>query len=98
MADFDQSRRGRVWWAGAACGAALERFPGVQTKTPSSAGGKERYDLDINAVRIADGKATVAEIEQEIFDLLLRAASGERVAAERNGHREFVPWRIGPVM
>ncbi|MBY0503010.1 MAG: UxaA family hydrolase [Bryobacteraceae bacterium] len=35
---------------------------------------------------------------QEIFDLRLRAASGERVAAERNGHREFVPWRIGPLM
>ena len=29
---------------------------------------------------------------------LLRVASGERTAAERNGHHEFVPWRIGPVM
>ena len=37
-------------------------------------------------------------IGKEIFDLLLRVASGERTGAERNGHREFVPWRIGPVL
>jgi len=55
-------------------------------------------NMDINAGRIADGEGTVPEVGQEIFDLLLRVASGERTAAERNGHHEFVPWRIGPVM
>jgi altronate hydrolase len=55
-------------------------------------------NMDVNAGRIADGEATVPEVGQEIFDLLLRVASGERTAAERNGHHEFVPWRIGPVM
>jgi len=25
-------------------------------------------------------------------------ASGEKTASERRRHREFVPWRIGPVM
>ena len=55
-------------------------------------------NMDLNAGRIADGDATVAEVGHEIFDALLRVASGERTASERLGHREFVPWRIGPVM
>ena len=55
-------------------------------------------NMDVNAGRIADGEATVAEVGREILDLVLRVASGERTASERLGHKEFVPWRIGPVM
>jgi altronate hydrolase len=55
-------------------------------------------NMDVNAGRIADGDATIAEVGREILDLLLRVASGERTCAERLGHKEFVPWRIGPVM
>jgi altronate hydrolase len=54
--------------------------------------------MDVNAGRIADGEATVAEIGRDIFDLLLRVASGEKTCSERLGHKEFVPWRIGPVL
>ncbi len=57
-----------------------------------------RDNMDINSGRIADGEAGVQEVGKEIFDLLLRVASGERTCAERLGHKEFVPWRIGPVM
>jgi altronate hydrolase len=57
-----------------------------------------RDNMDINAGRIADGDATVEQIGREILDALLRCASGERTSAERLGHKEFVPWRIGPVM
>ena len=28
----------------------------------------------------------------------LRVASGEKTSSERLGHKEFVPWRIGPVL
>jgi len=55
-------------------------------------------NMDVNAGRIADGESTVAEVGREIFDLLLRVASGERTRSERLGHKEFVPWRIGPVL
>ena len=55
-------------------------------------------NMDLNAGRIAEGERTVAEVGHEIFDALLRVASGERTASERLGHQEFVPWRIGPVM
>lgn len=57
-----------------------------------------RENMDINAGRVADGEAGLEEMGEEIFRLLLRVASGERTAAERFGHREFVPWRTGPVM
>lgn len=55
-------------------------------------------NMDINAGRIADGDGSIAEIGREIFDALLRAASGERTRAEELGHHEFAPWRIGPVL
>jgi altronate hydrolase len=57
-----------------------------------------RDNMEVNAGAIADGERSVADVGREIFDLLVRAASGERTAAERLGHREFVPWRIGPVL
>ncbi|MGO4882936.1 MAG: UxaA family hydrolase [Bryobacteraceae bacterium] len=55
-------------------------------------------NMDINAGAIADGEKSVEEVGREIFDALLRVASGEKTCAERLGHQEFVPWRIGPVL
>ena len=55
-------------------------------------------NMDVNAGTIADGEKTVQEVGKEIFDLVLRVASGEKTCAERLGHKEFVPWRIGPMM
>jgi altronate hydrolase len=55
-------------------------------------------NMDVNAGTIADGDRTVQQVGKEIFDLMLRVASGERTKAEILGHHEFVPWRIGPVM
>lgn len=55
-------------------------------------------NMDVNAGRIADGDASVEEIGSEIFDRLLRIASGEKTHAEQLGHCEFEPWRIGPVL
>jgi altronate hydrolase len=55
-------------------------------------------NMDVNAGRILDGDASVEEIGREIFDRLLEVASGRRTCSEVLGHREFVPWRIGPVL
>ncbi len=57
-----------------------------------------RENMDVNAGTIAEGDKSIQEVGEEIFNLLLKVASGERTAAERFGHREFVPWRIGPVL
>jgi len=55
-------------------------------------------NMDINAGRIADGTATIEQVGREIFEALVRIASGEKTLAEKLGHHEFAPWRIGPVL
>ena len=55
-------------------------------------------NMDVNAGRIADGDATVDQVGQEIFDMVMRVASGEVTCAERLGHKEFVPWKLGPTL
>ncbi|HXS94036.1 MAG TPA: altronate dehydratase family protein [Candidatus Limnocylindrales bacterium] len=72
--------------------------PVVKIATNSNTYRRMMDNMDVNAGRIADGEATVQQVGREIFDLLLDVASGRRTCAERLGHREFVPWRIGPVM
>ena len=72
--------------------------PVVKVSSNSATWRRMRDNIDVNAGRIADGEATVAEVGREILERVLRAASGEKTCAERLGHREFVPWRIGPVM
>ncbi|HUP05177.1 MAG TPA: altronate dehydratase family protein [Bryobacteraceae bacterium] len=55
-------------------------------------------NMDVNAGAIAAGEKTVPEVGREIFELVMETASGRRTCAERLGHKEFVPWRIGPVL
>ncbi len=46
-------------------------------------------DMDIDAGRILEGKATLDQVGREIFDHVARAADGEPTASERLGHQEF---------
>jgi altronate hydrolase len=73
-------------------------IPVVKIATNSNTYRRMTDNMDVNAGRIADGTATVEQVGGEIFDLLLRVASGERTCSERMGHKEFVVWRIGPVL
>ena len=73
-------------------------IPVVKIASNSHTYRRMQDNMDVNAGRIADGEATLAEVGREIFDMVLRVASGERTCSERLGHKEFVPWRIGPVM
>jgi altronate hydrolase len=73
-------------------------IPVLKISTNTTTGRRMKDNMDINAGAIADGDSTVEEVGQEIFDTLLRVASGEKTKAEILGHREFVPWRIGPVL
>jgi altronate hydrolase len=73
-------------------------IPVVKIATNQYTFTRMRDNMDVNAGRIASGEATVPGVGREILELLLRVASGERTCAERLGHQEFVPWRIGPVM
>ena len=57
-------------------------------------------DMDLNCGEIADGAATVPEMGQQIFDLVLATASGRETASERLGfgEEEFAPWHLGAVL
>jgi altronate hydrolase len=72
--------------------------PVIKIASNSNTFGRMRDNMDINAGKIADGEASVGDVGSEIFDMLLKVASGERTSSERLGHREFAPWRIGPVL
>ena len=55
-------------------------------------------NIDINAGVIVDGEETIQDVGGRIFEMIRRVASGERTKSEVLGHKEFVPWRNGPVM
>ncbi|MGF6962434.1 UxaA family hydrolase [Paraburkholderia youngii] len=56
-------------------------------------------DMDINCGLVLDGERSIDEMGKDIFDLILRAASGERTKSELLGlgDNEFVPWHMGIV-
>jgi altronate hydrolase len=57
-------------------------------------------DMDIDCGPIADGEATVAEMGERIFKLVLDTASGAKTKSEilGFGEDEFTPWVLGAVM
>jgi altronate hydrolase len=56
-------------------------------------------DMDINCGDILDG-VSLEEKGREIFETVLRVASGERTKSEELGYgdAEFVPWQVGATM
>ena len=57
-------------------------------------------DMDINCGEILDGNASIQELGEQIFQLILETASGRRSRSEAHGFgaEEFVPWMLGAVM
>ena len=73
-------------------------IPVIKIATNGNTFRRMRDNMDINAGVIADGEQSIQQVGREIFEMVLKVASGERTCAERLGHKEFVPWRIGPVL
>lgn len=57
-------------------------------------------DMDVDCGKVLDGRASLEELGQEIYDTILDVASGERSKSEINGlgDLEFAPWRLGAVL
>ncbi len=87
-----------VFTTGRGSAIGFPTVPVIKVATNTNTFKRMRDNMDINAGLIADGESTVPAVGQEMYDMILRVASGERTCAERLGHQEFVPWRIGPVM
>ena len=73
--------------------------PTLKVATNTEMFTRMRDDMDLNAGRIVDGDATVAQVGEEIFERLIAVASGEQTASEELGlgQDEFVPWQLGVV-
>ncbi len=73
--------------------------PSIKLATNTEMYVRMTEDMDINCGDILDG-VTVEAKGEEIFEALLRVASGERSKSEALGHgdNEFVPWKIDAVM
>ena len=86
-----------VFTTGRGSAIGFPSVPVIKVASNSNTYNRMRDNMDINAGTVADGGQTVEQLGREIFEWVLRVASGERTCAELMGHKEFVPWRIGPV-
>ena len=71
--------------------------PTIKLATNTPIYERMQEDMDVNCGLILDGKASLEEMGQIIFERFLAVASGERTKSELLGlgDHEFVPWQIG---
>ncbi|MDQ0693306.1 UxaA family hydrolase [Arthrobacter sp. W4I7] len=74
--------------------------PSIKLATNTPLYERMSEDIDLNCGAIADGRFTIEEMGQQIFDLILRVASGEETKSEQLGYgdNEFVPWQLSTVL
>ena len=72
--------------------------PVVKIASNSKTGLFMDEDMDINAGTVADGDEDIAQLGERMYRYVLDVASGKQTYSEALGHREFVTWRIGPVL
>lgn len=74
--------------------------PTIKVATNTEMYNRMTDDMDVNAGDMLSGVASLETKGREIYDMLLRVASGEMTKSEAQGlgDYEFVPWQIGAVM
>ncbi len=74
--------------------------PSLKFSTNTALWLRQQDDIDLNCGEIVDGSASVDELGERIFRLMLATASGDTTKSERHGYgqNEFVPWQLGAVM
>nr|MBA2413652.1 UxaA family hydrolase [Burkholderiaceae bacterium] len=74
--------------------------PSLKLSTNTELWQRQQEDIDLNCGEIADGAATIEEIGERLFELILATASGEKTKSERFGYgqSEFIPWQLGATM
>ena len=74
--------------------------PTIKVATNSEMYARMTEDMDVNAGEMLTGGVSLEDKGREIYELILRVASGEASKSEAQGlgDYEFVPWQIGAVM
>ena len=73
--------------------------PSIKLATNDDLYNRMTEDMDVNCGKILLGESTIAEMGEEIFQLILDVASGKQSKSEINGlgDLEFVPWQMGAI-
>jgi altronate hydrolase len=73
--------------------------PSMKLATNNALWQRQQADMDINCGPIAEGEISVDAMGEQIFQALLRIASGEKTKSELHGYgqNEFVPWQLGAI-
>ncbi len=74
--------------------------PTIKVATNTEMYTRMTEDMDVNAGDMLTGGVSLEDKGREIYELILRVASGEVTKSEAQGlgDYEFVPWQIGAVM
>ncbi|KNZ34230.1 MAG: galactarate dehydratase [Methylibium sp. NZG] len=74
--------------------------PSLKLSTNTALWVKQEDDIDINCGEVIDGSASIDQMGERIFQLMLRTASGDKSKSEVHGYgqNEFVPWQLGATM
>ena len=74
--------------------------PCIKVSTNSEMFARMAEDMDLNCGDIVTRGVSIEQKGEELFEMLIRVASGEQTKSEELGFGgvEFVPWQIGAVM
>lgn len=73
--------------------------PSLKLATNTALWTRQEEDLDLNCGETIDGTASLQEVGERVFQMMLECASGKSSKSELNGYgqNEFVPWQISVV-
>ena len=70
--------------------------PTIKVSSNSEIAAKKPHWIDFNAGALLDGSKTMAQLEDDLFALILAVASGEKLTNnEMHGYREIAIWKEG---
>ena len=70
--------------------------PTLKVSSNSEIAAKKPHWIDFNAGALLDGTKTMAQLEDDLFAMILAVASGAQLANnEKNGYREIAIWKEG---
>jgi altronate hydrolase len=74
--------------------------PSLKLSTNDALWQRQSEDIDINCGQLVSGETTLAALGTEIFEAMIRCASGVPSVSEKHGYgqNEFVPWQLSAVM